>query len=702
MRKNVQRLLAPESFVAIGGRVAEVAIEQSRALGFGGRIWAVHPTRESLAGVACHRSVGDLPEVPDAAFVGVSRERAVAVLGELAGLGVGGAVCHASGFAEDGEEGAALERRLVAAAGDLALVGPNCLGLVSYLDGVALWSDQQGGSRVERGVAIISQSGNIALNLTMQRRSLPIAHVVSVGNCAVTGIPELVEAMLEDPRVTAIGLHLEGIPEVTALAAAARAAASRGVGVVVLKAGGSALGARLTASHTSSLAGADSLADALFERLGFARVHRVETFVETLKLLHVHGPLRAGAGALAGAGPARIATASCSGGEAAHVADLVAARRGDLLLPAFSDETTRRLERELDSRVRVQNPLDYHTYIWSDPSALRSCFAAFLDAGLDLQALLLDVPRDDRCDAAEFDAVLAAFVAAAQGSSTRAAVVSSLPESLPEAVRARLLDAGIAPMQGLDDFLCAVAAARAIGRAEEAAHRSGPPAPPWPATRPTSSVESLDEPSAKAVLAGIGVQVPRSRVVPAHDAATAAAEVGWPVVVKLVSADLLHKSDVGAVVVDLATPVEVRRAVESFAEPGDTVLVEEMIQGVVLELLVGVHRDPQVGVALTVGAGGVLAELLDDVVTVLLPVDREALVDRLATLRCWRLLTGFRGRSVDTGPVLEAIEAVAAYAGSRLDELVELEINPLLVLPDRVVAADAVVRRARPPDEEDR
>ncbi len=700
MRKNLQRLLSPESFVVLGGRVAEAAIAQSRALGFGGRIWAVHPTRDLLAGIACHRSLRELPEVPDAAFVAVSAERSVAVLRELAELGVGGAVCHASGFAEAGPLGVDLERRLVDAAADLAVLGPNCLGTVNYLDGAALWSDQQGGCRVDRGVAIISQSGNIALNLTMQRRSLPIAQVLSAGNSAVTGIPELMQAMLEDPRVTAIGLHLEGVPDLAALSRAAAAAQRRGVGVVALKAGGSALGARLTATHTSSLSGPDSLADALFERWGIARVHRIETFVETLKLLHVHGPLRT-------PGPARIATASCSGGEAAHVADLVSARSGELQLPGFPDRVTDRLEEQLGPRVSVGNPLDYHTYIWSDPVALRSCFAAFLDAGLDLQALLLDVPRGDRCDVAEFDAVLDAFLGAAQGSPTRAAVVSSLPENLPEAVRSRLLEAGVAPMQGVEDFLCAVAAAAAIGRAAEVSERVGPPPAPWPAGIPqTDVVESLDEPSAKAVLRGIGVPVPSARLVPAGSAAenavAAAMEVGWPVVVKLVSAEVLHKSDVGGVVVDLATESDVRRAVGSFGDPAGAVLVEEMVQGVAVELLVGVRAEPQLGVALTVGAGGVLAELLDDVVTVILPVDRDALSARLQSLRCWRLLTGFRGRRVDVGPVLDALEAIVTYTGSHLDELVELEINPLLVLPDRVVAADAVLRRRRGTREESR
>ncbi|MGD9960530.1 acetate--CoA ligase family protein [Nocardioides sp.] len=691
MRKNLQRLLAPESFVAIGGRAAEVAIEQSRALGYPGRIWAVHPTRVALAGVPCHRSLSDLPEVPDAAFVAVGREQTVAVVGQLADHGVGGAVCHASGFSEDSEYGAGLERQLVAAAGDLAVAGPNCLGLVNYLDGVALWSDQHGGGRVERGVALISQSGNIALNLSMQRRSLPLAHLVSVGNSAVTGVPEMMAALLEDPRVTAIGLYLETMPDVVALAEVAGLAQRRGVGIVTLKAGGSTLGAQIARSHTSALAGPDALVDALFDRLGIARVQRVEALVEALKLLHVHGPLR-------GVGPTSIATASCSGGEAAHVADLVSGR--SLELPPFPSGVGRTLERILGERVAVGNPLDYHTYIWADPVALRACFAAFLAAGFDQHVLLLDVPRDDRCDTAEFDTVLDAFVAAHAAAPSPAAVVTSLPEGLPEPIRERLLAAGIAPMQGIDDCLSAIAAAATIGRA---AARGGEVVVPGPA-RPQGEPCAWDEPSTKAVLAAAGVPVPRGTVVPVHEAGAAARELAWPLVLKVVSSDLQHKSDSGGVHLDLRSEADVRRAATSVRALGATVLVEEMVSGVRLELLVGIRNDPRVGLALTVGAGGVLAEILDDVVTLLLPVERAMLAERLESLRCWRLVTGFRGRGAEPGPVLDAVLALAAYVEERRDTLVEIEINPLMVGSDGVVAADAVSRWTHPPlpDEEAR
>lgn len=675
----LRRLLAPRSLAVIGGRAADVAVRQCRQIGFDGAIWPVHPTRETLGGVRCFASLAELPGVPDAAFVAVSRERTVEVVAELARLGTGGVVCHASGFAEDGEHGASLQRALVAAAGDMALVGPNCLGLLNYLDGAALWPEQHGGSRVDSGVAVIAQSGNIAENLSMQRRSLPLAQLVTIGNGAVTGVPDLVEGMLADPRVTAIGLHLEAIPEVASLSRVAIEALRRQVPIVALKSGSSELGASVTLSHTSSLAGSDALVTALFNRLGIPRVHDVETFLETLKLLHVHGGLPG----------VRIASASCSGGEAAHLADL-AHRRG-LVLPDLPAPTRARLQEVLGDRVKVRNPLDYHTYVWGDPDALASCFTAFLEAAADCSLLLLDLPRTDRCDVAEFETTLAAFEEAQRRTGARACVVASLPEGLPESVGHRLLSAGIAPMQGIPSCLDAVAAAAQVTTAQLSADevRSLPPV----ADLPTERVQQWDEASAKAALASCGLAVPRFAVAAgAREAAALASQIGYPVVVKALSAAVAHKSDRGGVAIGLEAEASVRTAVAGMADIGDAFLVEEMLAGAVLELIVGVHRDPQLGLALTVGAGGVLVELIQDSATILLPATGDDVRAALRSLRVWPALAGFRGRSVDVDAVVNAVQAVVAFASEHVERLVELEVNPLLVMPDRAVAVDVLVR----------
>ena len=665
--RNLRRLLAPRHIAVFGGRAAAETIRQCRGVGFAGPIWPVNPNRSSIEGLDCFPDTASLPAAPDAAFVAVPGESTVDVVKQLAGLGAGGVVCHASGFAERGHH--VLQRSLVDAAGDMALIGPNCIGTLNYLDGAALWPDQHGGQRVERGVAVITQSGNIGQNLTMQRRSLPLAQLVTLGNGAVTGVPELVEAMLADHRITAIGLHLEGIDDVAGLSAAALAAQRAGVPIVVLKSGSSELGARANLSHTSSLAGSDVLCDALFRRYGMARVHQLGTFVEALKFLHVHGSL---------AGE-RIASASCSGGEAALVADL-AGERGPLL-PEFPAATAQRLREVLGDRVEVANPLDYHTYIWGDLDAQTACFTEFLGAGVDAHLLVLDLPRPERCSDEPWQTTLDAFVAAHQQVGGPACVVSTLPEGLPESVGGRLLTEGIAPMQGLADCIDAVVAAARIGAASLTE--------PLEAPRPVvGRVRQLDEQAGKAVLKQYGLTVPDGAVVTSSDAPEVAAELGFPVAVKAIG--IAHKTDAGAVRIGLENEREVRDAVDQMSGLADRFLVERMVEGAVAELLIGFRRDPQFGPALTLGAGGVLVELVEDAVTLLLPTSRQEIRKALQELRIWPLLAGFRGRSVDVDAVVDAVMAVVDCARDR--DVVELDVNPLLALPGGAVAVDVLMQ----------
>ncbi|MER5394300.1 acetate--CoA ligase family protein [Saccharopolyspora sp. NPDC002686] len=678
-QRNLRRLLAPEHVAVFGGDAAAEAIRQCRRIGFAGQVWPVHPHRTEIEGLRCYRSAAELPEAPDAAFVAVPKEATIGVVADLAARGTGGVVCHASGFAEHGPDGSALQESLVDAAAGMPLIGPNCIGLLNYLDGAALWPDQHGGRRVERGVAVLTQSGNIGQNLTMQRRSLPLAQLITLGNGAVTGAAELVDALLEDPRITAIGLHLEGVDDVAALSRVGLRALRAGIPVVVLKSGSSELGAQANLSHTSSLAGSDVLCDALFRRLGMARVHRVETFVEALKFLHVHGPLAG----------TRIASASCSGGEAALVADL-AERRG-LDLPPFPDGTGRQLQRLLGDRVAVANPLDYHTYIWGDRPAQTACFAELLGAGFDAHLLLVDFPREDRCADGPWVTTVDAFLAAHRQVGSPACVVSSLPEGLPEQVGERLLAEGMAPMQGVADCLAAISAAAEIGAAQR---RSDATAPLEIPVEVVGEPHQLDERAGKRALSASGVATPEGALTSADDAPEAAARIGFPVVVKAVSADLAHKTEAGGVRVGLTSGEQVRDAVADMAGLTDAFLVERMVEGAVAELIVGVRRDPQFGLSLTIGAGGVLVELVRDSVTLLLPATREQIADALRDLRIWPLLAGFRGPAADVPAVVDAITAIAEHARGD-DALLELDVNPLLATPRGAVAVDVLIRRAK-------
>ena len=214
---NLHRLFSPQTVAVIGGGIwGRSVIQQCQKLGFDGMLYAVHPKVKAIAGVPAYRSVADLPVVPDATFIAVNRDATIDIVHQLSKRGAGGAVCFASGFLEAEEEnaeGAALQEALINAAGDMPIIGPNCYGFVNYLDRFCLWPDQHGGRPVERGVAIVTQSSNIMINLTMQQRGLPIAFALTAGNQAQTSLADLGRAVLDDPRVTALGLHIEGIGE---------------------------------------------------------------------------------------------------------------------------------------------------------------------------------------------------------------------------------------------------------------------------------------------------------------------------------------------------------------------------------------------------------------------------------------------------------------------------------------------------------
>jgi acyl-CoA synthetase (NDP forming) len=678
LAKPLGRLLRPRSIAVFGGRPAAEVIRQSDRIGFSGDIWPVHPKLDVIEGCRTYRSVADLPAAPDAAFVAVNRHLTIGILADLAARGAGGAICYASGFAESGE--ADLQAALRAAAGDMPFLGPNCYGLINYLDRALLWPDQHGGRPVGRGVAIVTQSGNIGLNLTMQKRALPIAYLATLGNQAAVGMAAVIEALLDDDRVTAIGLHMEGIDNPALLAGAAARALAQGVPVVAIKTGRSSAGAKLAISHTASLGGADDVVDAFFRRIGIARVHSLPVFLETLKLLHLGGPLRGRA----------VASMSCSGGEAALIADSIEGRALDFR--PLSPDQAQAVAATLPDLVTISNPLDYHTFSWRDGPALTRTFAAMMNARYDLTVLILDYPREDRCDDADWVISADAMVAAAKQTGRRAAVVATMPESFPEPHAEALAAAGVAPLFGLDDALAAIEAAAMAG-----GFQSRPVAGPLlSASFPRNDGVTLSEWQGKQALAAYGVATPTGRLVSTVDGAVEAAQtIGGPVVVKAVGVHIAHKTEIGAVRLNLKNPNAVADAARALLGLGDALLVEAMIPDAVAELIIGITCDPALGPVLVIGSGGILVELVGDRALLMLPASEADIAQALGGLKVARLLTGYRGRPAgDVAAAIQAILAIQAFAIESRDCLAELDVNPLIVRPQGqgAVAVDVLIR----------
>lgn len=697
-RENLKRLLSPRHVAFVGGSSAELAARQCAGAGFDGPIWGVNPGRTEIAGHPCFARVEDLPEPPDAVFLAVPRDAVVETVAALARMGAGGAVCYTAGFRELGGEGEALERDLVAAAGDLALVGPNCLGLLNYVKNVVLWPYGHGGKSVERGVAIVSQSGLFCTNLTMSRRSVPFTHLISIGNQAVLSIEDLIDVLVDDPAVNAIGIYAEALNDIPRFADAAVRALEAGVPIVALKAGSSKLGAQLTITHTGSLSGPDELFDALFERLGVIRVSSPVALLETLKMLSI-------AGAPQGR---RIAAFTCSGGDATMLAD-GGAREG-LEFPQPSEAVAAALRERLPPIATVANPLDYTTPIWGFEDELSQIFQAMFRDEYDAALIVQDYMSPEfETDNAYYLADTRAFIGAVQAAGIPGAVCSSIPENLPEDAREVMIEGRVAPLQGIDAALAALGHAAAYGEMRAAIIASGKAdrlrIPPLVVDETEPRV--LDEWRGKQRLAAAGIAVPEGALADATTAVDAAEKLGFPVVVKLVSGDLPHKSEAGAVRTGLANGAEVEAAITAIVQsvgrhaPGvaaDTFLVERMVENPVAELLIGIRRDPSFGQVMVIGSGGVLVELVRDAVTLLLPIDRDNVSRAIASLKVCRLLDGYRcGEPADKGALIDAVLLIARFADDNRATLVELDVNPLMALPNGACAVDVLLRTADRP-----
>ncbi|WP_137888410.1 acetate--CoA ligase family protein [Pseudomonas sp. 2FE] len=694
IRDNLKRLLAPRHLAFIGGRSMARALKRCAEGGYRGQMWLVNPQHDSLEGVPCVRSVAELPCGPDAVFIATNRELTLTCVAELAAKGAGGTICYASGFAETGAEGQALQQQLLAAAADMALLGPNCYGLLDYLHGAALWPVAHGGKAVEKGVAVLTQSGNFAYNLSMSDRSLPVAYMASVGNQAQLGVAELMDVLLDEPRVTAIGLHLEGLNNVPGFARAAHKALEKGIPIIALKTGVSQIGAELALSHTSSLAGSDALYDSLFERLGVIRVSGPVSFVETLKAAAC-GKLPAGGSLIA---------LACSGGDAGLIADY--AERNGLSLPKLDDSQHTELAQVLPSYANLVNPLDFTTAIWGDREALEQMLDSALRTPADAALLVLDYPGEASGERPQCDLLLELYCEALARHGKSGLVASAFPELLPASARERLHGHGVAALQGVEDALAAWGRIAGYRQRRQKLLTLGESAllPLCPQAL-TSHGQLLDEWQSKQALQAFGLPIPTGVLSTPAEALAAAAQLGYPLVLKAVSAELPHKTEAGAVALNLADGPALQNALEQMRlriggySPGvsfDQVLLERMAAPPLAELIVGIKREEGFGLALVIGSGGILVELLKDSRSLLLPTTDGAIRAALLSLRSAPLLQGFRGREVaDIDALVAAIRAVADYAGEHAARLLELDVNPLLVDGRGCVAVDALIRLAQ-------
>jgi acetate---CoA ligase (ADP-forming) len=690
-------VLKPRSIAVVGandrpGSYADIVLRNLERAGFDGDVWGVNPRRDEVHGRPCVPSVTDIPQPVDAVVVAIPATGVPAVISDTVARGCGGAIVLSAGFGEI-REGRELERELreVAAAGGLPLCGPNGNGIVAVGSRAPMWGDSV--APLEPGpVALISQSGNLAVNALGSRRGIRYHTVVSTGNQAVVGASEWLGAICELEGVGSVGMFLEEDGDGERLTRALAACAERGIGVAVLKVGESTAGARAASAHTGAVAGDQRVFRSLVEEAGGAWARDPHELLELARVLAEPRARPRGDGGLA--------ILTCSGGDSSIAAD--EAERLGTPLPALGTATRARLTELLPSAATVGNPLDYTAMIWGETDLLRQITVAVGDdPAIDQLLMLYDHPQGLAPEAAaQWAAVRAGIVAGADETEAATLVASTLPDLIDDLASGELAERGVPAVAGLRTaLLCAQALRRPPADPDRlrkiAAAAAGKAASP-DGERPAGDDDDgwLDEIDAKELLRAAGLAVPPGTVVASEDECAAAlAEIGGSVAIKLASPALRHKSDAGALRLNVETAEAARTAYGELSEAAGAngrILVERMMPTGV-ELLIAARADAVVP-ALVIGLGGIWTEAFDDVVIVPLPVDAERVSRAIRSLRGAAALEGGRGSgAVD----LDAVASLAVDVGSLLLEsgLDLIELNPVAVQREGCVALDALARR---------
>jgi acyl-CoA synthetase (NDP forming) len=692
---DLTSLLDPRSVAIVGaserpGSYGGETLVNLAAIGYEGDVWGVNPGRTRVHGRECFPSLAELPAVPDAVVVAVPAASVPEVIEEAGRIGSGGAVVYAAGLGEVAA-GLGLQRELVEAARrhDLPVCGPNGNGIVCFPRRVALWGDALVPSEPGE-VALISQSGNLAVNALAARRGLRLHTVISSGNQAVLDAADWLLALAREEGVRSVALNLEDDGDGGRLCEALAACADAGIGVAVLKVGASEAGASAAAAHTGAVASDQRVFRALIDEAGGASATDPHDLLELAKALATRRPARR-------AGPARggLAVMTCSGGDSSAAGD--EAERLEIELAAFSPPTEHRLRELLPAAATVGNPLDYTSMIWGERDTLRELIETVgRDPHVARLLIFYDEPEGlEGGPKLSWDAVREGIIDGAAASPVPVIVASTLPELLQVASATRLIKAGVPAIAGLRTaLLCAAALMRPRGvpsRLREIAAlavRSGARA----AAGDGQAGAWLAEHEAKGVLREAGVPVVAGRVARGEDDAVAILEeLGPPVVAKLTDPGLRHKSELGALALDLATETELRAADARLRALGAGEVLVERHAPPGAQLLIAARRDAVVP-SLAVGLGGIWTEALDDAAVIPLPATPSRVELALRGLRGAPLLTGGRG-----GPELDVAAAarLAAAAGELLVKanLELLELNPVVVHERGAVVVDALARR---------
>ena len=694
---NLNKLLKPTSVAVIGASEKE---------GFGGdvcrnilsyvedrsHVYFIHPKRDSVFGVPCYKSISDVPENVDLMVICTSQKAVIPLLQEGAKKGVGGAVVFASGYGEVGTaEGKQNEAELIAAAKelDIAVMGPNCAGFVNYIDNVQAFAFISAKRDRKGSVGVVSQSGQLCLSM-MDDPGMRFSYNISAGNGKIVQMEDYMDFLVDDEDTKVVSIYIEGVKNADKFAAVLKKAAEKRKPVVILKAGRSAKGGAIAASHTGSLSGSDASFDAVLKKFGAIRVDDLEELIAMSLMLSTMKRMPE---------KATFASMNLSGGETGICAD-VGSLKG-IEYPDFTEETLKKLKEQLPSYASPNNPLDMTASLSYDADLYAGALRTVMDdpnIGMVLIGYTLLLEIADPCIHYMYKGI-EKVVQEKGGNCKPIAMIPFAENTRNPEYQEKLFQIGVPVLpppvyafkllRHLADFIAYEPETKTLELAV------GHPK--------SEETQALSEHESKQELKVYGVPVPDEVIVTSkEEAAQFAKNHPGPLVMKVESADILHKSDVGGVKLNVCGPEAAEKAYEEIMESVTAKRPDAHINGILtvpmldagVEIIIGVNNDPQFGPMIMVGMGGVFVEVFKDVALYPAPLKEEEALEMLKSLKSFKLLNGYRGtEKCDIKALCQTIVAISNYAQANKDVLKELDINPLFVYPEGkgVGVADALI-----------
>ena len=673
---NLKKLFRPKSLAIIGGYWADFVYDGNKTIGYKGKVWHINPSRKSTKRKKYYKNIKDLPEIPDCVYLAVSRDQTVKLIKDISNMGVGGTVCLASRFSElNSKEGKDKTNELIKNSGKMPFLGPNCYGFINYLDKISVWSDQVSGKPTKKGVAIICQSGTIGNTISFNNRSLPIGYIISLGNQSKITIEDAISYALDDNRVTAIGIYAESFTNTAKLIKVFKKSKLKNIPIAIVKVGRSKIASKTILTHTGSLSGKEDIYDSLFQRMGVAKCNTLGELCEILKLFHTHGVLNND----------KISIMGPSGGDMAMIGDV--AETLSLNFGKIPTKIKNELKKVNHPSVVISNPFDLQTYNWNDPNQLEKTFKLIFKTNFGLNALMLDLPNIEDCDTDEWDAIVDKFIKSSK-TKKNGVIISSLSDTLPRYLREKCFKSGVVPLQGMSESLLAISnsikTAKAWNNFSEIKI-------PKNIRKLKKKNKTYSEYESKLILKKFRISIPKSLITNKKNILRDYKKIGFPLVAKIHSDAVFHKTEIGGVVTNITNENELKQKTKKFK---GNILIEKMITNSIFEMIIGIKNDSQFGPSIILGAGGIYTELFKDTTTLLLPLNKKIILDEIKKLKFSKILFGFRGKnSGDIEALVNTILKVVVFAKKNSDKISEVDINPLIVCKKGkgVFAVDALI-----------